>query len=491
MNFTDLLNWISGTRKPIVPAPTAASGEKRRYQRIGVSESTAYLGKEGPFIISNLSYGGIRINLQGHPLLKTLKKDEEIQADLKILNIQFTVTLKICNILGTDLGCSFPGLTSAHSRILSDFLKPRILGASLQEITATGMQNRDPGLRLRCFQGDEDTRIFLWQTMDGQIVKEEYYFFDYVITWDQEKHLLQTGKFKPGADRGGVSRIDQSTVAFFNVPSYRALKIGKQILEVSHLPPEAKDQLLSNIMREERRLYNRYVLKDSDQCVRFYLDGNDERFLNVANLSLKGIALFLPEDTNLKELLQPKTLLGELEISGVRVQARVRVVYGNQQLIGGALEVNDPQINEALAAFLAPRLLAQSLEEFSTPLDEIPHAPPGARSCLFVGLHNTHLLSLVAPGETLITGRIAFMDNVLMFEHGKLQGYICPRGIIFPRDWDLPLGSVEPMPTVNPDLKILVEQIIQLAKLPDEVGNAWKKALISSKDGVDTRNASG
>ena len=54
-------------------------------------------------------------------------------------------------------------------------------------------------------KGDDNVQVYLWQTLDGEIVKEEFYFLDYVVSWDREADTLTTARLK-GYPRGGPPR---------------------------------------------------------------------------------------------------------------------------------------------------------------------------------------------------------------------------------------------------------------------------------------------
>ena len=193
MNFTDLLSWISGKKPETKVSPMAETREKRRFYRINLSEGEVFIGESGPFQLVNVSYGGVRVKVAGHELSKTAQIGQKFDSRIKLGRIQFSCSVKVCNLGKDEVGCAFENLAPAHSRMVSEYLRPRILGSSLQEINASSLQNREPNLRLRWFQGDEGAQIFLWQTLEGDVVKEEFYFFDYIITWDHSQKVLQTG----------------------------------------------------------------------------------------------------------------------------------------------------------------------------------------------------------------------------------------------------------------------------------------------------------
>ncbi|HEY9072256.1 MAG TPA: PilZ domain-containing protein [Candidatus Ozemobacteraceae bacterium] len=479
MDFRQLLNWITGRAAgEQAPEQAPAQSERRRFQRIGLSDGLVWLNAAGPFSVLNLSYGGIKFEIPGEAADRPLPGvGETIEARIQLGNVRFSTRLTICNRFGTVFGCSFSGLTPAAARLMSDFLKPRILGASITEIDSSRLQHKDGDLRMRWFQGEEGTQIFLWQSLEGEIVKQEYYFLDYIITWNQRTQTFQTGRLRDEHGKSGFGRIDPSTVVFFKIPSHRALQMGRKILECAALPAEARDQMLANLAREERRLYQRYVVRAEERAPRLLLDGEGSRTLVVTNLSAGGIAFLTPETGAASIGSRGDLLSGRLELGGAPLSVKVRIMYATPQTVGGSLEPASPEDADAFARFLAPRLLGQSLEELPTPLEELPTAFRTARAYLHIGLHNTHVISIVAPDGTLTAGRISFMDHILVWERSSLAAWKCPGGIVFPRDWELPLDILEREPQPPEHLPPTCREMIAAAALPPEVAAAWERVL--------------
>ncbi|MBI3039882.1 hypothetical protein HYY75_12685 [bacterium] len=476
MNFRELVDWISGRQEKEPPPPTQDL-ERRRYLRVDLTDGEASFQDFGAFPLTNLSFGGLRISTKGKSLPPNLKKGSLIASKVRFGSVEFTTTLLVCSVTGSTVGFSFHKLASSHSKQISDFLRPRILGVSLREISATSLKSDDPNLKLRWFQGEEGTQVFLWQTLEGDVVKEEFYFFKYMITWNNNGNKLQTGYVNESVGKSGYGRIDPMSVVFFKVPSHRALRLGKTILEISCLPPEAKDRFLSEIVREERRLYHRYVLGENDSGINFFPEWNLDKSLPVLNLSLNGIAFLLNDVNAAEELVKKGDLSGCIEISGKSIKTNIHILYRQGLIVGGSLKIAEEKNVELFALFLAPRLLGQSLEEDTTPTEEAPTTQAGTRNYVFLGIHNTHLLAQVLPNERLVRGRIAFMDKVVFFDRGTLTAWVCPCGIIFPRDWDLPLESVRQLPELDSFLKDICVQMLQTAKIPEEVRNAWMAVL--------------
>ncbi|MBP7633972.1 hypothetical protein KBA41_07355 [Candidatus Ozemobacteraceae bacterium] len=479
MVFKNLLNWITGrASEEAAPEPVQPQSERRRFQRIGLEDGLVWLGEQGPFPVLNLSYGGIKFEVPaGTSGDGGITPGQALEANIQLGNVRFATGLKICNRFDTVFGCSFVGLKPAASRLISDFLKPRIIGASLTEIDGSRLQHLDPGLRMRWFQGEEGTQIFLWQTLDGEIVREEYYFLEYIITWNQETQVFQTGKLHPDKGKSGFGRVDPSTVVFFKVPSHRAIRMGRKILECAALPLEARDQMLANLIREEKRLYQRYIIRAGDQAPRFTPDGHPGSHLVVANLSVGGIGFLTPEEELGTVGKRGELLTGRLELDGNVIPIHVRIVYHTAQMIGGTLEAAGTAGSDEIARFLAPRLLGQSLEEIPSPLEELPQSFRSSRVYLHVGLHNTHVISAVNPDGSLMAGRIAFMDHILVWERGSLTSWKCPGGIVFPRDWELPLDILERETAIPEHLRGICAEMIESAELPTEVGTAWNNVL--------------
>jgi hypothetical protein len=152
--------------------------------------------------------------------------------------------------------------------------------------------------------------------------------------------------------------------------------------------------------------------------------------------------------------------------------------YQHAQILGGRLKTQDVAGQSQLEEFLAPRLLAQYLEEVPAPPERPPYAPATARCYLYTGLHNTHLLSLITCGKELYSGRIAFMDRALKFHNNSLTELRCPEGLIFPGDWELEPAIVQPQAKVDTmTMQICREMIENADQIEQEVKQAWIAVL--------------
>ena len=177
----------------------------------------------------------MRFDLNGFSKIQKTKQGDSLNCDILLENILLNNKVKICNLSGTLAGCSFSQLSITESRILQDFIKPRMIGFSLEEIEASRLKNESQDLKMRWFTGDNGTQILLWQSLEGKIVKQEFYFLDYFMSLNQRTPGLKMGTVKSDGSLG-FGRIAPESIAFFNIPSYRALKLGKTILKFSKLP---------------------------------------------------------------------------------------------------------------------------------------------------------------------------------------------------------------------------------------------------------------
>lgn len=471
LDIGKLVKWLSGTSAKKEEVSTT-SAERRRFQRLNLEDCEVSFFGGGPFPVSNLSYGGFRVDFAGWPGLAGIEKDTPYDCQLRMQGVQLACRVVVKNIFATLAGCAFADMTPAQSAVVSDFIKPRIVGCSLREINAAKLKNDTPELKMRWFQGENGAQVFLWQTLDGESVKQEFYFFDYFMTWDKEGEGLRTGKVR-AESRSGFGRISPDSVVFYRIPPYRALKLGRTVLECSALPDEARARILHEIASEEKRLFHRYIVKDG--VVAFVVDDLGGQRLTVLNISMNGIALYNSPES---PITCEDTLPGRLIIGENSLRAAFKPAYAHANILGGRLLVENVVGQTSLQEFLAPRLLAQYLEEVPSPTDRPSYAPPGARSFLYTGLHNTHVLSLIETGGSLYSGRIAFMDRALKF-HGKvLTEYSCPEGLIFPGDWELESAVVSPIAGVDPmTVQISREMIENSGQIASEVKQAWLAVL--------------
>lgn len=471
LDFSKLIRWLSRTEKPATDTEIAAK-ERRQFQRIDLGDCHAFINEEGPFSIENLSFSGLRLNLKNWSGIDSLQKSDLLSCRLQLSEVQIIIELQTKNIFLPFVGFSFHQTNTAEAAIISDFLKPRIIGFSMREIDGAKLRSEHPDLKMRWFQGDDGTQIFLWQTKDGENKIQEFYFLDYVVSWNINETGIKTGAIKK-EKRGGYGRISHDSVVFFKVPSYRALKLGRVILESANLPAETVDNLVKEILEEEKRLYHRYIIKDGN--IVFSLHDKPEMKISVVNLSTTGMALLADEHFN----PSPGTEInGTLQLMSERVNLNIKIIYQRNNIIGAAIDDTSSNTTRNLEKFLVPRLLAQYLENVPPPAEKPAYAPASARSYLFTGLHNTHILALIdsANGE-LICGRIAFMDRAISARRSKVSELHCPEGLIFPGDWDTDTNAIKAAENVSPEVIRLCLEILAAASIPDELLKAWQQVL--------------
>lgn len=470
LNLKRLVDWLSGTGQEVVK-PQADAEERRRFQRLQFGDCLINIGDAGPFSVTNLSYGGFRVDLSSWNGLSGLKTGSTIDCCLKMQNVQMVCQIIVRNLFKTFAGCAFAGLTPTQSRIVSEFIKPRVIGLSLREIDTAKLKNDNPELQMRWFQGDDGAQVFLWQTVDGENIMQEFYFLDYFMRWEKATDGLLTGKIGVES-RSNFGRISPDSVAFFRIPPHRALKLGRIILECSKLPPEARDKMLLEIASEEKRLFHRFIVKDAG--VVFIVESSPDQAFPVLNISLNGMALFRTGNAKINDGDQVN---GFLKIGNDSIKGLFKPAYTHENILGGSLIIAEHNDLTRFAAFLAPRLLAQYLEEAPAPAELPAFAPAGARTYLYTGLHNTHILSLIDNGGKLLNGRIAFMDQAVTWRRGTLMEYHCPEGLIFPGEWELESAAVQTITNVEPVTVHICREMTDTADLAPEVKKAWLEVL--------------
>ncbi len=468
LNLKKLVAWLSGTSDEVVKEQTGGE-ERRRFQRLHLENCRLHIENEGPFPVTNLSYGGFRVDLTDWSSLSSLTGGQTIEINLHMQQMQLDCKVEVKNLFGNLAGCAYCELTPAQSRIVSEFIKPRVLGLSLREIDAARLQNDDPQLRMRWFQGEDGVQVFLWQTLAGDTVKQEFYFFDYYMGWQSDATSLQTGKVR-AESRSGFGRISPDAVIFYRIPPYRALKLGRVILECSKLPDEARENMLREIAVEEKRLFHRFIVKDGG--VVFVAEKLSETSFPVLNISMQGMALLKPADLNMS---CENDLIGAIHDGKTSINVAFKPAYTHDNILGGLFRALTNEEQLKLEQFLAPRLLAQYLEEVPSPPELPAFASASSRAYLYTGLHNTHILSLITSDGQISHGRIAFMDRAIICKRNSIVEVHCPDGLIFPADWELDTSlAVSKVGEVT--RKICYEMVLN-AELASEVKESWLKIL--------------
>lgn len=475
--FTDLLRWIfDREQESDAPAATAPK-EHRASPRLSFDQGVVQVLGVGDFPLVNVSQGGLALHTRDHPILARAPAGMVLPAKIRLGSVFFETDLKVVALEGGDVGCAFGTLPPAHSRALADFLKPRILGRSLREIDATALKATGPALRLRWFQGDEGTQLFFWTDGDEGPERLEFYFLDSLVSCEKRGMNLRTAYVRTQA-LGPVGPADRAAIAYHPSPSYRVVRLGRTIVEHSSLPAPIKSLLEDILFREEKCSFSRVVMADRDRNVAFEMETRTGSLaLPVVSLSSTSMTLLPPEALPLKDIIEGDVYQGMLRLPDRMLALTFKVLFRQDYLLGGSLKLIRPCDVEALSAFLAPRLLGKSLEPLPAPAESKPFAPQGSRASLFVGIHNTHLLSLVVPPDRLAYGRLVFCDRAVVYDRHSLTAFACPQGFIFPTEWDVPQGSLERIPSDDPALLAIIHEILQSARLPEEVRSSWATAL--------------
>lgn len=472
MEFSRMMNWILGRASTPEAVEKVAQAERRVSPRLNYADGVVEIIGTGEFPLIDLAQGGLALCPKEHPNLADLKPGMLLPAKILLGSIFLETDLKVCSAHDNNIGCAFGNMPAGHYRVLNDFLKPRMLGASLRET-----RSRESGLR--CFQGDDETQILFWTDPEGAFEKAEFYFFDYVICFDGKARSLRTG-FTPNQLQGARNHGNTcpGTHLYHETPSYRALKIGHGIFESAALPEDIYLTLASIMYREEKCTFNRVLLGEKDRNVTFeFTDAAKTTSLRVASLCSTAISVLLPDDAPQEKIPQGTLLNGILRLPDRALPAVFKVVFQHDFLIGGGLKLLHESDRDSFASFLLPRLLGKSLELIDSPAETKPFAPRGSRVSLSVGIHNTHLLSLLMPPDKLLYGRLVFSDRIIIWDKESLSAFECPLGFVFPSDWDLALNNRDKFPHDDPVLLNTVKEILQNARLPEDVLAAWKKAL--------------
>lgn len=467
-----MMNWVLGRETIPVPVEKVPQSERRVSPRLNYSDGVVEIIGAGEFPLIDLAQGGLAICTKEHPGLADLKPGMLLPAKILLGSVFLETDLKICSANDHKIGCAFGNMPAGHYRVMNDFLKPRMLGASLREI-----RSRETGLR--SFQGDDETQILFWARPEGGFDKAEFYFLDYIICFDGKTNSLRTG-FTPNQFQGGRNHgiALPGTHSFHETPSYRALKFGHRIFESASLPEDIYLTLAGIMYREEKCSFSRVLLGEKDRNITFeFTNASQTLSLRVISLCSTAISVVLPDDSTHEKIPQGTILNGILRLPDQAMPAVFKVVYQHDFLIGGGLKLQQEKDRDIFSSFLLPRLLGKSLELIDSPAETMPFAPRGSRVSLSVGIHNTHLLSLLMPPDKLLYGRLVFSDRIIIWDKESLAAFECPLGFVFPSDWDTALNNRDRLPHDDPVLIYTVKEILQSARLPEDVLKAWENVL--------------
>ncbi|MBI4577996.1 MAG: hypothetical protein HY722_17175 [Planctomycetes bacterium] len=473
--FRRLLDWIAGKEETQVPA-AKTRGERRLFRRVGIEGATVLLEGQGPYAVTDLSYGGLRASTGE----SSLPPEAVVEGVLQVGLTRFRVPLTVRNHGEGRTGFGFDHRAPGTTRAISDYLRPAIVGASLREVTAVPFLPPTPQTRVRWFQGDEGTQVFVLEDLAGRVLQSELHFLDYLVLWEEGPRRLRVGRLQRGTSRPGLGRVDPATVDYFQVPPFKALRAAHRILDACALPGEVRDPLLAGLGMELKRLQHRYLLRGREAVVALVPEARPGLSLRVVNLSLSGVAVLLDglSPADLEWVRGEEVLEARLAVEGRAMAVRFRPAWFQAQVMGGPLEFAQEQEADRLAVYLAPRLLGQVLEEDTAPPPSLLGAMHGLRVHLYVGIHNTHVLAGVDPGGRLRKGRIAFMDQVVIHDAAGLRSYVNPHELVLPFEDDPPLHRMEVREQVDPMLKVMVRTLLcSTETMAEEPRRAWLEAL--------------
>ncbi len=471
MNFNQTMNWILGRNvEPIAKKPVVEKKERRVSLRLDFSEGVVQIADIGDFQIIDLSQGGFSFVASGSAA-DDFKVGDSFQARIRLASVFFENEPQVCSIRNEEIGCSFKTLPLGHARILNEFLKPRRLGSSIREIKATEKN-------LRYFQGDEETQIMYWTDSEGNFENADFYFMNYLVSVNGKENSVKTAFVQTpflGGNRYGVQ--GQGTLIHHESPSYRCLKLGHLILDHASLPEDIYLDLGSIMFREEKCTFSRVILGKQEKNIDFvFTDEHGDARLKLISLCATAFSALLP-DMPPKRTLPPGTVLeGRLKLPDREVRATLKVVFQQDFVIGGSLKTTEESEKEMLASFLVPRLLGKSLEASKPPAEAKPFAPDGGHTTLYVGIHNTHLLSLLVD-ERLFYGRLVFGNSIILWEKNKLSAFSCDQGIVCPSDWEIVANPRERIVQDSPELINAVREILTHSEVKTEVKKAWETVL--------------
>lgn len=473
MNFIDLMNWIIGRESAKTETEVSKAKTNRRVAtRLNFSNGVVHIQGVGDFPLIDLAQRGLSLNPLEQSILANPQPGMILPSKIRLGTNFLETDLKVCYLESGKIGCSFGQLSLGHSRILNDFLKPCLLGASLREI-------RSKEENLKWFESNDSCQLFYWKDSNGVFDKAELYFMDYAIAFDGKSNSLRTGSFRLPFGAGGTKFFpDKSTIVFYATPSYRILKMAHLFFNYATLPEEIYLNLASIAFREEKCSFNKVLFGEKDKSITFdFSDEFGEAKLKIASLCSTAMSALLP-DPPPKRTFKPGTVLsGILNLPEHSLPASLKVVFQQDFLLGGGLRLQNTDDSEFLAAFLAPRLLGKSLEALPPPAEIKPFSPGGTQSFLYVGINNTHLLSLVLHPKKLLYGRLAFNDRVVIWDRNSLNMYSFPQGLVFPYDWDILTLNHEELANDDPTLIETVREILNSSNISSELKEAWETVL--------------
>lgn len=155
----------------------------------------------------------------------------------------------------------------------------------------------------------------------------------------------------------------------------------------------------------------------------FWMDGEQEQELQVANISRQGIGFLKAED---QEVPDQGVLKGRLCIDGKNFEVHPKIIFSNKRGLGCQLTDSRLEIDQAVEEYFASELIGLQLKENQDPPYE---CSDHLNMVVLQGGNNCEVLS-VTDGNELVRYRITFFGHV--FDGGKERDFTV--GELMPKD---------------------------------------------------------
>lgn len=212
MNFSDLMSWIIGREDAKTETEVSKPIANRRVAaRLNFPNGVVQIQGVGDFPLIDLAQRGLSLNPLDQSILANPQPGMILPSKIRLGTIFLETDLKVCYLESGKIGCSFGQLSFGHSRILNDFLKPCILGASLREI-----RSREENQTR--FEGDDSCQLFYRKDSNGVFEQAELYFMDYAIIFDGKSNSLRTGFSDFHSEVAGAGFFQKNQQLFLTQP---------------------------------------------------------------------------------------------------------------------------------------------------------------------------------------------------------------------------------------------------------------------------------
>ncbi len=204
---------------------------------------------EQPHPIINLSKGGIALFLLEGDDPEYFRTHSRVDLNLYIEGQLMKISCEVAYAVGglRRVGLKFVDLTDRQLEFISQFLDEHFLASSMREIPLDRQKIR--GQICRWYHGMNNTELFSWRKVDGQMIRHLFIFVDRVVEWSEPDGLRTGTVMRPDYALTQTTIFDHNPnpIQYDDARNDEVVEEARSIVALTEIDPEIKEHLLTTL----------------------------------------------------------------------------------------------------------------------------------------------------------------------------------------------------------------------------------------------------